>query len=89
MVENQLRNTDPEGGGVPLTSLLPGERARIVALGHGKGQQHHFRTMGLMEGKIVKLIATQPARGPFVIDIEGTQIAVGRGMARHILIEKL
>lgn len=89
MVENQLRNTDQEVGGVPLTTLLPGERARIVALGPGKGRQHHFRTMGLMEGKIVKVIATQPARGPFVIDVEGTQIAVGRGMARHILIKKL
>jgi ferrous iron transport protein A len=89
MAESQLRNTNQEGTGIPLTSLLPGERARIVALAHGKGRQHHFRTMGLMEGKIVKVIATQPARGPFVIDVEGTQIAVGRGLARHILIEKL
>jgi len=45
--------------------------------------------MGLMEGKIVKVIAAQPARGPFVIDVEGTQIAIGRGMARHILIQKI
>ncbi|MBN1762412.1 MAG: ferrous iron transport protein A [Methanomicrobia archaeon] len=89
MAEKQLRNADLGGGGVPLISLLPGERARIVALGPGKGRQHHFRTMGLMEGKIVKLIATQPARGPFVIDVEGTQIALGRGMARQIFIEKL
>lgn len=89
MAEKQLRNADLGGGGVPLTSLLPGERARIVALGHGKGRQHHFRTMGLMEGKIVRVIATQPARGPFVIDVEGTQIAIGRGMAHHIVVERL
>jgi len=80
-------NSDESG--VPLTTLLPGEEAKIVALGSGVGRQHHFRTMGLMEGKIVKVIATQPARGPFVIDVEGTQIAIGRGMARHILIQKL
>ncbi len=84
-----MRDVNPDGRGVPLTTLLPGERAKIVALGHGSGRQHHFRTMGLMEGKIVKIIATQPARGPFVIDVEGTQIAIGRGMARHILIRKL
>lgn len=84
-----MSDTSPDGRGVPLTTLLPGERAKIIALGHGKGRQHHFRTMGLMEGKIVKVIAAQPARGPFVIDVEGTQIAIGRGMARHILIQKI
>jgi len=84
-----MSDTSPDGRGVPLTTLLPGERAKIIALEHGKGRQHHFRTMGLMEGKIVKVIAAQPARGPFVIDVEGTQIAIGRGMARHILIQKI
>ncbi|HUV79806.1 MAG TPA: FeoA family protein [Candidatus Bathyarchaeia archaeon] len=84
-----MSDTSPDGRGVPLTTLLPGEEAKIVALGHGKGRQHHFRTMGLMEGKIVKVIAAQPARGPFVIEVEGTQIAIGRGMAQHILIQKL
>lgn len=74
---------------VPLTSLFPGEKAKIVALRHGMGRQHHFRTMGLMEGKIVEIIALQPARGPVVLNVEGTQIAIGKGMARHIMIRKL
>ena len=73
----------------PLTTLFPGERAKIVALGHGAGRQRHLRTMGLMEGKIVEIVATQPARGPVVLNVEGTQIAIGRGMAMHILIEKI
>lgn len=88
-MDEGLSDMDAGRKAVPLTTLLPGERAEIVALGHGRGRQHHFRTMGLMEGKIVKLIAAQPARGPFVIDVEGTQIAIGRGMARHILIRKI
>ena len=74
---------------VPLTTLLPGERAEIVALTHGSRRQHHFRILGLKEGKIIKLIAAQPAQGPLVIEVEGTQVAIGRGMARHILIKKL
>ena len=84
-----VRAVIPEGDVVPLTMLLPGERAKIITLGLGRGQQHHFRTMGLREGKIVRVIATQPGRGPFLIDVEGTQRAVGRGMAQHILITKL
>jgi ferrous iron transport protein A len=89
MVEKRVGDTNTDRGPVPLTMLVPGERAKIVALGAGSGKQRHFRTMGLMEGKIVKIIATQPARGPLVIDVEGTQIAIGRGMARQILIQKI
>ncbi len=89
MVENQLSDMNPDRKAVSLATLFPGERAKIVALGHGIGRQRHFRTMGLMEGKIVEIIATQPARGPVVINVEGTQIAIGWGMARHILIQKI
>ncbi len=86
---NQLRDVNPDGKVVPLTTLFPGEKAKIVALGHGIRGQRHFRTMGLMEGKTVEIIATQPARGPVVINVEGTQIAIGWGIARHILIQKI
>ncbi|MBA7530891.1 hypothetical protein ES705_23102 [subsurface metagenome] len=84
-----MSDMNSDGKVVPLTSLFPGERAKIVALGHGIGRQRHFRTMGLMEGKIVEIIAIQPARGPVVLNVEGTQIAIGRGMARHISIQKI
>ncbi|GEM_PF-322164 len=77
-----------EGVVVPLTMLVPGEEAKIVALGQGGGRQHRFRRIGLREGKIVKLIATQPGRGPIVLDVEGTQLAIGRGMAQQILIQR-
>lgn len=89
LVEYQMSDMNQDREVVPLTTLFPGERAKIVALGHGAGRQRHFRTMGLMEGKIVEIVATQPARGPVVLNIEGTQIAIGRGMARRILIQKI
>ncbi len=88
-MENPLSDMNSDGKPVPLTTLLPGEKAKIVALGRSIRGQHHFRTMGLMEGKIVEIIATQPARGPLVINVEGTQIAIGWGIARHILIQKI
>lgn len=76
------------GGLVPLTLLEPGDEAMIVALGQGSGRQHHFRRIGLREGKLVKVIAMQPGRGPFVLEVEETQLAIGRGMAQQILVQK-
>ena len=46
-VEKRMNDMDEKA--VPLSSLFPGEKARIVALGHGRGWQRYFRTIGLME----------------------------------------
>lgn len=90
MTEKRMGKRNLDGGeALPLTALLPGERAKIVALGAGSGRQRHLRTMGIREGKTVEIIASLPASGPLVLEVEGTQIAIGRGMARQILIQKV
>jgi FeoA domain. len=53
-----------KGDLVPLTTLIPGERGRVAVLGHGRGRQLRFRTMGLIEGRMIRVVATQPMRGP-------------------------
>jgi ferrous iron transport protein A len=70
-----------------LTELHNGNQAKIIGLEGGQELLRKLRTIGIREGKIVKLITTHPMNGPIVIDIEGEQIALGRGMARQIMIE--
>ena len=78
-----------KGDLVPLTTLLPGEMGRVTVLGHGRGRQLRFRTMGLIEGRMIRVVATQPMRGPIVVDAGGTQVAIGRRMATQILVERM
>ena len=69
-----------------LTDLDSGEQGIIAALEGGWGIQERLRSMGLAEGqKIVKLSALALG-GPIVISVNRTQIAIGRGMARKILV---
>lgn len=49
--------------------------------------QSHLRTIGVREGKLVRIVTKQPARGPIVLEIDGNRIAMGRGMAMGVLVE--
>lgn len=72
---------------IRLSELTNGKKAKIVSLNGGHGLRRKLRNIGIREGKLVKLITSQPIGGPIVIDIEGEQVAIGRGMARKIMIE--
>jgi ferrous iron transport protein A len=72
---------------IPLTNLRTGQKGVITQITGGYGRQRHLRTIGIREKKSVKILTKQPARGPVVIEIDGNQIAIGRGMAMSVLVE--
>ena len=72
-----------------LANLLPGEKAKIVELDGGYVFQRKLRTMGIREGKVLRVVAMHPVGGPFVVDVEGEVVAIGRGMVRRIFVEVL
>ena len=70
-----------------LSELTNGKKGKIIGLDGGHGLRRKLRTIGIREGKLVTLVTAQPIGGPIVIDIEGEQVAIGRGMAQKIMIE--
>uniref|UniRef100_A0A7J3ZKA7 Ferrous iron transport protein A n=1 Tax=Fervidicoccus fontis TaxID=683846 RepID=A0A7J3ZKA7_9CREN len=72
---------------VPLASLPQGARARIVSINAGCGLVQRLMQMGLFPGTIVEVL--ENSRGPILIQVEGSRIAIGRGMASKILVEPL
>ena len=59
---------------------------REIAGGRGVGRR--LIAMGLRPGATVRLVCAQPARGPVVIEINGTtRLALGRGIARKVMVE--
>ena len=69
-----------------LTNLQPKQKARILRLEGGSGFQKNVRSRGILEGKIVEVIARQPVGGPIVISIDKRHTAIGRGMASRIIV---
>jgi len=72
-----------------LDQLSLGERARVIAVHGGRRLQINLAQMGIHSGDTVVVAGSGAFRGPFLIEIHGIQLALGRGVARRILVEPL
>jgi len=68
-----------------LGQLGIGEMARIAAIGGGRGLRQKLYLRGLFEGKIVRIVSNY---GPVTVEVERSVIAIGRGMAQKIIVER-
>ncbi len=66
--------------------LPPGHAATVLAVQAGRGVALRLRTLGLRPGSVVRALAHGPLRGPVILEVEGTRLALGRGIARRILV---
>lgn len=70
-----------------LDQLRFGQRARVIAITGGRGLQRRLQQIGIHPGDTVSLAAQGSFRGPILITINGTRLALGRGVARRIRVE--
>jgi ferrous iron transport protein A len=70
-----------------LADLRQGEEAVILAIRGGRGLQARLRSMGLVEGERIRKLSALVWGGPVVVLAKRTQVAIGRGMARKILVQ--
>ena len=69
-----------------LYELQPGDWARIINIERGWGFRQRLCLRGLKEGDTIRVISS--IRGPVVVEVNRSIIALGRGMARKIRIIK-
>jgi len=69
-----------------LTDLAKGEEGIIVAIQAGWGLQQRLRRLGLAEGQVIRKLSDLALGGPVVVLVNRAQVAIGRGMARRILV---
>ena len=68
-----------------LSQLRTGETARIIAIEGGRGLRQKLFLRGLFEGKVVRVISNY---GPTTVEVDRSVVAVGRGMARKIVVTR-
>jgi Fe2+ transport system protein FeoA len=71
---------------MPLALVQVGRQVRFVAVDAGRGLARHLAAMGLVPGVEIQVVSN-PVRGPFLIDVKGSRIMLGRGMAHKIRVE--
>ena len=69
-----------------LDQLRPGDEAYVVDIRAGRGLQRRLNHLGIHTGDTVRLSGRGAFRGPLLVQIHGMQVALGRGVARHVLV---
>ena len=72
---------------VPLTALGPGQTGVVVDVRGGHGLRRRLCAMGLVPGAWLTVASGVGGGGPIIIEILGTRLALGRGMASKVLVQ--
>mgnify|MGYP001130193995 FL=1 len=72
-----------------LLDTTKGESVRIIDYRGGKGIGFKLRQLGLSPGREVKVLRQAPLDGPLMIEVDGRSIALGRGIAAKVQVEKI
>ena len=70
-----------------LTQMQPGETGIVSEIQGGFGFIRKLQSMGVRPGKKITKVSSHFWRGPQTIEIDNSQIAIGFGMAKRILVE--
>ncbi len=60
---------------------------RVTRIEGGHGFRRHLACLGIRVNKKICRVTAQPFRGPMVVEVDGKQIAMGRGMCQRIFVE--
>ena len=70
-----------------LSDLAHSDSARVTSIEGGMGLRQQLALRGIAEGCILKMISS--SRGPVIVEVKGSTIALGRRMARKIRVARL
>jgi len=70
---------------IPLASLAPNEVGIVQYLAGGRGLTSRLATLGFTPGARVTMVQNF-GRGPIIVMVRGTRIALGRGEAQKIIV---
>ena len=73
------------GQGMPLAMARPGEMVTVIGVRAGWGLQRRLADMGLTPGVQIRVINSQMP-GPVLIDLRGSRVALGRGVAQKVMV---
>ncbi|MFO8034877.1 MAG: FeoA family protein [Candidatus Bipolaricaulota bacterium] len=71
---------------VPLDQYPCGPAARVFSVVGGHGMLLRLAQRGIREGAVVRRLPHGPRRGPVMVEVNGCRVALGRGIARKVLV---
>lgn len=72
---------------VSLAQMEVGKSGKIVEIHGGQEMSLKLENLGIRVGEEIKKVNQQALRGPVVVEVGKSQVAIGFGMATKVLIE--
>lgn len=72
-----------------LLSVDNGRWVKVKNFRGGSGMQRRLAQLGFLPGNRVRIIRSAPFHGPLLLEVEGREIVLGRGIAAHVIVEYL
>jgi len=72
--------------GCPLALAPTNLPMTVVAVNGGSGLRQRLTDMGIIAGTQIVLVNSRTT-GPVIVDVKGSRLALGRGVAHHILVD--
>lgn len=70
-----------------LDSVAAKKRVRVMLIDGGHRVRSHLNNLGIHIGDWLTVIERAPFRGPVLVEIHGSRLALGRGIASKIRVE--
>jgi len=77
----------PEEKQVALTQMPTGQSGLVAEIRGGHGMVNRLSALGIRPGKRITKVSGGFIRGPVTVQVDRNQVAIGFGMAMHIIIE--
>ncbi len=61
---------------------------RVAEIAGGVQVRAHLNTLGIHVGDRVRVVERAPFKGPVLIEIHGSKVALGRGVAAQVRVEE-
>ncbi|WP_297214102.1 MULTISPECIES: FeoA family protein [Thermodesulfovibrio] len=72
-----------------LINIENGKKVKILKISGGKGIRQHLQCLGIHIGDVVTLKKSSFLGGPVLLEINGYDIALGKGIASKIEVEEI
>jgi ferrous iron transport protein A len=71
-----------------LDQIYENKKAKVIDIQGGAGIRQRLSQMGIHPGDIITMVRYGALRGPLLIEIHGSQVALGRGIASKVIAEE-
>ena len=72
-----------------LEKIYENKKAMVIDIQGGQGIRQRLGQMGIHPGDTIMMLRYGALRGPILIEVHGSQVALGRRIASRVIVEEV